>query len=360
MAQRSIVLGVMVMLLCSCGQPKATEATAQQPLIRPKVVGFSYNPWHANWRAGVYGGQGFSPSRLQQLEEALKAGIDSVRIAVQWKDCEPEVGKYKFDLIDEALELCDQYKVRAVLTAGVKAPRWPEVYVPDQYRLQVKDGTTDGVKKELFAYLTAFLSRYGSDPRVSGFQVENEPFEPFGSPALAVREKTLKEEVEFLHARTKKALMVTMGAGTTSPASFNRERRMKILDQYLRLPIDRVGFNLYQSVRASDGIFGQWQADDANWKLAKDLIEKVRKGKKTPVIAELQAEPWEPDASKFDFFKPDGNPSFNPTEYRKLLVRAATFNCPEVYLWGLEFQTGCLKQGNHGWWSVTKEYVAKR
>lgn|GEM_PF-582613 len=333
-----------------------------------RQIGANFNIQHAKWLAGEWNGPRVGPKWQESLKEILSLKPAILRLSMQWENIETRLNHYDFSEIDEALELCEGAGVPVILCLGVKSPRWPEVHLPDFYQVAATEGAKNkelntsptGIKQPLLAFVATAARRYGQDPRIQAFQIENEPLEPFGDPALSVNLGFLKAEITLVRERSEKPLMVTFGAGLTNPVlSEAKAVRQTILDQLLTLDVDWIGLDLYQKGVVRKPLIGdvQFNASGDHWQLAADFVGQIRRAGKKAVIAELQMEPWEADASKMDFRDPQGNVSLKPADLISIYGRASELTIEPILLWGLEFQVACKHQGNSAWWEATKQIM---
>ena len=64
------------------------------------------------------------------LKEILKAKFDLIRLSAYWDDLEPREGVYDFSSLDWQIAQAKSRQIPVVLTLGMKAPRWPEYFIP--------------------------------------------------------------------------------------------------------------------------------------------------------------------------------------------------------------------------------------
>ena len=67
----------------------------------------------------------------KSLTEVLDFGFDIIRLGAYWQEMEPKQGQFMTEPLSSILEQCQQRKQQVVLTVGMKAPRWPEFYIPN-------------------------------------------------------------------------------------------------------------------------------------------------------------------------------------------------------------------------------------
>ncbi len=109
-------------------------------------------------------------------------GVRHVRLSLYWDQVEPQPGQYDFSVIDALVGAAASRGADVLMTVGIKAQRYPEVYLPgwvaDTGRLP--EGTAldrvPGVRKAALAYIDAAVRHFSGASNVIGWQVENEPF----------------------------------------------------------------------------------------------------------------------------------------------------------------------------------------
>ena len=164
------------------------QKTLKVILIFIAVVGFLYGQaWLLSIKKneGAVFGVSFTPDYARYLQLDEKKVFDSiindwgfkfVRIPVQWNSVEKEQGKFDFSETDYFMKEAEKKEVRVILAIGQKTPRWPECHVPDwSLRLDEKQ-YVDGLNN----YITQTVNRYKDHVALEMWQVENEPFLPFG------------------------------------------------------------------------------------------------------------------------------------------------------------------------------------
>jgi beta-galactosidase len=119
-------------------------------------------------------------------------GINTVRMGeFAWAHFEPSPGKFTFDWMDRAIEIAVRYGIRAILgTPTASIPPWlyqqyPDVLSGNQQGLFTYGGRK-GYNTNSTHYLdacsrvvTGLADHYGHNPGVIGWQLDNEPGNPF-------------------------------------------------------------------------------------------------------------------------------------------------------------------------------------
>ena len=103
-------------------------------------------------------------------------GIRHVRIPIYWNDVEGRPGEYDFTAIDWQIAEAEKYDAEVVAALGQKLPRWPECHLPE-WALGL---APEARKEALLKYIKTVIERYSTSQAVKTWQIENEPFLPFG------------------------------------------------------------------------------------------------------------------------------------------------------------------------------------
>ncbi len=164
----SLLLSVPIAIPCV-----ATEAPKP-----PMAFGVFYYPeqWpKAQWK--------------RDLDHIAQLGFTFTHFAeFAWTYLEPSEGRYDFAWLDEALDLADKAGLKVILCTPSPAPpswmghRYPDIYRVDERGQRHEHGIRAEVslthpiyRAKLAKLVTALAKRYGKDPRVMGWQVDNEP-----------------------------------------------------------------------------------------------------------------------------------------------------------------------------------------
>jgi beta-galactosidase len=125
----------------------------------------------------------------RDLDGIARLGFDFTHFAeFSWTYLEPEEGRFDFAWLDEAIALAHRAGLKVILGTPSPAPpswmgdRHPEIYRVDEQGRRHEHGIRAEVSLSNPAYqqsvdriVTRLAERYGRDPRVWGWQVDNEP-----------------------------------------------------------------------------------------------------------------------------------------------------------------------------------------
>jgi beta-galactosidase len=109
-----------------------------------------------------------------------------------WAFLEPADGKFEFTWLDRAIELASKHGLKVILCTPTPCPpawmglKYPEIYLVggDGRRLEHGTRANGSLANDVFVRYTKRIvvelgRRYGKDPRVWGWQLDNEPSAPY-------------------------------------------------------------------------------------------------------------------------------------------------------------------------------------
>ncbi len=112
-----------------------------------------------------------------------------LRLIAYWDLIEPAEGAYDFSGLDYQMRRAEEVGADVILVVGKKVPRWPECHEPEWAQVQSARFKVQG----LLQYVQVVVERYKDSPALKYWQVENEPFLPFGEGECALSGKMLLE-----------------------------------------------------------------------------------------------------------------------------------------------------------------------
>ena len=252
-------------------------------------------------------------------------GVGNIKLATYWDLIEKEQGNYDFEDLDWQIAMAQERGVKLLLTVGMKALRWPECHFPGWAESMEKEAQ----QERILALIEKIVSRYSLSPAIVMWQVENEPFFPFGQCQWTDK-GFLKKEIELvksLDQLSRPVLISDSGEGS-------------FWIQAARVG-DIVGTTMYRKVW-----FHQLEAyisypfPPTFYARKAKIIEKLFN--KEVINVELQAEPWGPKLL-YDSPLSEQEKTMNLEQFRKNIEFAKQTGFREFYLWGAE------------WWYWMKE-----
>lgn len=265
-------------------------------------------------------------------------GIEAWRIPVYWSQVEPEPGVYDWDDLDWMMGEAAARNVNVTLAIGLKVPRWPECFLPNW----LDDYSDDEIDEHAYALIEQIVTRYRNHPALIRWQVENEPYFPFGdcpspSPERIEREFEIVREFDHVHPIQS----TTSGEQSLWMLSASR--------------VDILGISLYREVYTS--VIGPFVFPYSTMfyalqrALVSPFVTKV-------IVSELQAEPWfegglyEQEGTTADLY------AAYPIEDLEANVEfAKRIGVDEVYFWGVEWWMRLREMGEPRLWDGARAII---
>jgi len=261
-------------------------------------------------------------------------GVTSVRLPVYWSDVEVAEGQYDFTRLDAMLDAAAARDLSVTLAIGMKVPRWPECFIPSFY-------TTDAstLDAAVLRYVQALVMHTRQYDVITRWQVENEPFFPYGE-CPSVSTERLQQEVALVQALDSRPILMTV-SGEQEPwlnvASLSDEIGVSMYRFAYQKRIGPITFPhtpMYYRLHAFMTRF-----------FVRDVI-----------VSELQMEPWftgnPQDESSL-------NVAFSEKDFVTHLQFAMNTGMSEVLLWGAEWWYYEHLRGNNALWNAAIDAFAK-
>jgi hypothetical protein len=290
-------------------------------------VGISRENKNINW------GVNFSQERAERFglnwKEVFLAilndlGARNLKITVNWDYVEGKQGQYFFEDIDWQIKEAEKSNASVILVMGRKTPGWPECHLPVFAKSQTKEEQQGGV----LSLIEKIVNKYKSSPALKYWQVENEPFFPFGECSWR-DDAFLKKEIELVKSLDPSRQVIISDSGEVS------------LWMHAAQYGDIVGVTLYRRAWFRElNSYITYPFPSVFYKRKANLIKLLFK--KEVMCVELQAEPWGPE---WNYTLPveEQLKSLNINEFKNNLNFAKKTGLGDFYLWGAE------------WWYWMKE-----
>ena len=252
-------------------------------------------------------------------------GATNIKLATYWDLIEKGEGDYDFGDLDLQVKEAEQKGVNLFLVIGMKSPRWPECHIPEW----AKGLTKEEQQEKILNLVKQIVSRYQDYSSITMWQIENEPFFPFGECPWVDKE-FLKKEVEQVKNLDKQKRPVVISDSGEGSFWISAARVG-----------DVVGTTMYKKVWIHQlGIYLTYPLPP-NFYWQKARIIKTFFNKKV-ICVELQAEPWGPRLL-YDSPLEEQQKSMDLQRFQQNIDFARKTGLDEFYLWGGE------------WWYWMKE-----
>jgi len=246
-------------------------------------------------------------------------GVKDIKLAVYWDLIEKEKGVYDFQDLDWQIRIAEEKGVEILLVMGMKVPRWPECHIPGWAEQLTKEEQQEKVLK----ILENIVLRYQDSPAIWAWQVENEPFFPFGHCPWSDKD-FLEKEIELVKSLDEQKRPVIISDSGEGSFWFGAARLGDI-----------VGTTMYRKVWFHElEIYVTYPIPPVFYARKAKIIEKLF-GKKV-INVELQAEPWGPKLL-YDSPLEEQEKTMNLEQFKKNIEFAKKTGFDTFYLWGSEW-----------------------
>lgn len=260
-------------------------------------------------------------------------GVRVVRLPVYWSEIEPKKDVYDWNQLDDLVKYSEAHQVKLTLAIGHKVPRWPECFIPG-WALKISD--TDQ-QKDVLNMIRSVVSRYHDSRAVEKWQIENEPFLPFGV-CQQMSETDVKEEITLVHSMDTRPVQMT-ASGEMEP--WGSSAHMS----------DVFGISLYRITW--NNLFGYFTYPLSPLFYRVRALPILASGKQM-IVSELQAEPWFSEDLK-DQSVSYWYSVFTAEDLAENVRFAKDVGFSEVDLWGAEWWVYLKQHGEDRLWNEAKK-----
>ncbi|HBT81606.1 hypothetical protein A2757_02705 [Candidatus Giovannonibacteria bacterium RIFCSPHIGHO2_01_FULL_48_47] len=267
--------------------------------------------------------------------------VKRIRLPIYWNKTEAIDDSYDFKEIDWQLEEAEKRGAEVILAIGRKLPRWPECHQPG-WILDKKDEGYE--KKELLEFSEVVVKKYREHPALYAWQVENEPFLPFGENCQLLGGEFLDKEISLVRKIDPEHPIIITDSGELS----FWVKAVKRADIF--------GTTIYRTVWNENLGYFTYPLPPAFFRVKRALIEFFV-GNKPMLVSELQAEPWGPyENYEYELFTIEEQLShFNIETFREHIEYAKRTGFDEFYLWGVEWWYWLKINGHPEIWNEAKK-----
>ena len=251
-------------------------------------------------------------------------GVRNLKIGTYWDYHEWKPGEYHFNELDWQIQEAEKRNAEIILVIGMKTIGWPECHLPEWAKKLSKEDQQASILK----YLEQMVLRYKDSKAIKYWQVENEPFFPFGE--CPWKDKAfLKKEIDLVRSLDPTRKIIISESGEF-PLWFKAAKYGDI-----------VGTTMYKKVWFNDLNSYITYPFPAVFYKRKAMLIKALFGKEV-INVEFQAEPWGP-ALIYHLTLEEQKKSMDLERFKKNIKFARKTGIDEFYFWGAE------------WWYWMKE-----
>lgn len=280
--------------------------------------GFSLSKGQCDWL-------GVNPNDI--LNNLKNSKLRVVRLGLYWNEIEKEECIYDFKESEALINLASELGYEIILTLGVKAPRWPEFYTPkyllDKYK-NIQSIPEDILTKRLLKFLEASVNKFRDERNITTWQVENEPLDASGPDQVSLSASILQQEIDLVRSLDSRKILVTIWGN-------DMKRRNTLKKAYALQNVDILGFDIYPKRPFFFRFYKPSLTNKDILKMNKEIIDMGM----TPILAELQAEPWE---EGFDYkLHPEKIKSISLEQIERNINDYKNLGFETILLWGIEY-----------------------
>lgn len=246
-------------------------------------------------------------------------GAKNLKVATYWDLLEPRQHSYQWQDLDWQIERADSRGAKLILVIGMKTPRWPECHIPEW----AKSLSKEEQQRKTLNLVEEIVARYRDSSAIKYWQVENEPFFPFGECPWADKE-FLKEEISLvkkLDSKQRPIIISDSGEGSFWIAAAKAG--------------DIIGTTMYKKVWVRQlGMYLTYPFSPTFYWRKAQIIKRFF-GKEVMVV-ELQAEPWGPKLL-YDSPLEEQEKTMSWEQFEYIVNFAGRTGLNEFYFWGGEW-----------------------
>jgi hypothetical protein len=261
----------------------------------------------------------------------------NIKIITHWDLIEPEEGKFNFEDLDWQIKEAEKKNANLILVIGLKTGRWPECHAPKWVKCQIANAKCQNF---LMNYLKEIVNRYKNSKVIWAWQVENEPFFPFGE-CPKISRNFIKKEIELVRSLDKR------------PIIFADSGEFSLWIEAARLG-DIVGTTLHRKVYFKEIKKYITYSFPPVFYWRKAQLVKFFFGKKV-IVGELQAEPW---CKNLIYNCPldEQKITMNLNQFQKNVEFAQKTGLNTFYFWGTEWWYWMKQKGDDKIWQEARKY----
>lgn len=284
----------------------------------------------------------FSLNNIDSFNEIVNLKFDIIRLGTYWKDVQKNKTGFNFSQIKTLLDICEANNQKTIVTIGMKAPGWPEFYLPTWLNF----ASFEDITPYLYNFVQNAVFSLKNYKCIYAWQIENEPLDPSGPHNLTIPLEVIEKEYKiFKKIDPSRKILINIW-GNDKRRDNNIKKVIKMtdiigLDVYYKQFFKKyAGISLYLSPRGS----------------LSSSSESIHKYNKPLWITELQAEPWEKNSK---YYLSDSPKSMNPKLLTENYLKVVELNPQAILFWGCEYWLWKKSKGDNSFLNTVKGIISK-
>lgn len=262
----------------------------------------------------------------------------NLKIITHWDLIEPEEGKFNFEDLDWQIKEAEKKDAKIILAIGMKTGRWPECHIPPWAEIQNSKFKS---QNDFFEYIQKIVNRYKDSLAIWAWQIENEPFFPFGE-CPKMTKNFVEREINFVKSLDSRPIIFADSGefsfwitaakmGDIISSTLHRKVYFKEIEKYIFYPFPPIYY----------------------WRKAK-IIEKFFD--KKVIVGELQAEPWCKNLI-YNCSLEEQKITMDLDQFKKNVEFAQNTGLDTFYFWGVEWWYWLkIKQNQPEIWQTAQNF----
>jgi hypothetical protein len=299
-------------------------------LISPFIIAFSLNVRPADKiDYGVTFSAPYATSlgydwRKMYIDILDDLRVNNFRLVAYWNTIEPEEGKYDFSELEWQVDEARKRDAKVILSIGRKVPRWPECHDPEWLGKK----TLPEQEASTLKLLEALVTHFKGYENIKMWQVENEPYFPFGK-CTPPRWEFINKELELVKRLDPSRPTITQDSGEGGLW----KPTYLINGEYLGISMYRRIWYDFWGVFLGHSVFFEYPLSYWSYPLKARIagipLERVK-------VLELQAEPWGDGA--VDHLSQDiKDKTMSKDKFLETISYAQKTGINTLYFWGVEW-----------------------
>jgi len=256
--------------------------------------------------------------------------VPRLRLTAYWDEIEAERDVYDFSIIRWQLDRARERNIPVILITGRKVVRYPECFEPQWWEEITSESERE---REVYEFVEQTVMQLQEYPNITMWQIENEPFFPFGDCALDIKWSVLKKEIALARSLDSRPILTQdSGEGGLWLPTYT-------LGDYLAISMYRRIWFDFWGVLLGRTVYFQYPLSYWTYKIKADL---VRVPFDRIIVTELQAEPWGPRGNE-QLSRAEKDRTMSRQHFIDTLNYSQKAGFKDLYFWGAE------------WWLYEKE-----